>query len=361
MSNAYLTIGERIKSARTLAGMTQGQLAEAIGTGQANISHYEAGRQKPSADVSDRIFAVLRHASSKAAELLDTYDGVLGIQGRSAGKLGMVLDPMAPPVPKEWLVDGFLARRHVTILAGQEGAGKSMLAQTVAVALADGRPEVFGFRTQGRALRVLIIDVENVLMIDDDLDPSGVTERLQAFGMTQENKHGITIVGTQGFDLDSDSDTVDGVLGDAAKRGEPYDAVIFDSFRSLWTSGSENTPSAGRVLMKYMRMAHKHNVGMVVLHHTNKAGAAYSGHTSIGSTVSALWTFSRMVQKSPETGKKEQHPTLRWLAPYKVRIAPEARGRVVFTSSEGIQAPLSAEEYDGAEVDPGTLDDSPEE
>jgi transcriptional regulator with XRE-family HTH domain len=80
MTANYLTIAERVKSARTLAGWTQSQLAEAIGTKQANISHIEAGRQNPNADTQDRIFAALRNASSKVGELLDTYDGVLGIQ-----------------------------------------------------------------------------------------------------------------------------------------------------------------------------------------------------------------------------------------------------------------------------------------
>lgn len=353
----YLTVGERIKSARMLAGWTQQQLADACGTKQANVSHWENGRQITST-VQDKAFAVLRNASAKAAELLDTYDGVLGIQGRSAGKLGVVIDPMAKPVPKEWIVQDFLARRNVTILAGQEGGGKSMLSQTITAACITGATETFGFHMPaGRPLRVLIVDVENVLMVDEDIDPSIVTERLQAYGMNEDNKHLVTITGAQGFDLDSDSDAVDGILGDAVKNDHAFDVVIFDSFRSLWITGSENTPAAGRVLLKYMRMAHKHDVAILVLHHQNKAGAAYSGHSSIGSTVSALWTFSKMLVPSGQKGiPATPHPTMRFLAPYKVRISPMAQSRIVRTSGEGITAPLSADEYAALVVDEGTPD-----
>ena len=365
----YLTIGERVKSARMLAPspatgvppMTQKELAEAIGTKQANISHIESGRSKPTAQVTDRIFEVLRNASAKSAELLDTYDGVLGIQGRSHGKLTVVLDPMAPPIPKEWVVQDFLAKRNVTVLAGQEGGGKSMLSQTVTAACITGATEVFGFHMPGKPMRVLIVDVENVLANAGDVDPSIVTERLQAYGMTEDNKHLVTITGPEGWDFDQDSDSIDGILTDAAKSGAPFDVVIFDSFRSLWTTGSENTPAAGRVLKKYMNMAHKHNVAILVLHHQNKAGAAYSGHSSIGSTVSALWTFSKMLQPSGAKGvPATPHPTMRFLSPYKVRIAPMAKSRIVSTSGEGIVAPLSADEYAALVVDPGTPDEGEE-
>lgn len=363
MTANFLTTAQRIKSARTVAGWTQAELAKAIGTKQANISHYEAGRSNPNAGVQDRIFSALRNASAQAAELLDTYDGVLGIQGRSAGKLGVVLDPMAKPVAKDWIVQDFLARRNVTILAGQEGGGKSMLSQTITAACITGATETFGFHMPaGRPLRVLLLDVENVLMVDDDIDPSIVTERLQAYGMTEENKHLVTIVGAQGFDLDQDSDALDGILGDAAASGNPFDVVVADSFRSLWTSGSENTPAAGRVLLKYMRIAHKHDVAILVLHHQNKAGAAYSGHSSIGSTVSALWTFSKMLTPSGAKGvPATPHPTIRFLSPYKVRISPMAQSRIVRTSAEGITAPMSADEYAALVVDEGAPDDTNEE
>ena len=376
MTGNSLTFGDRVRSGRLLAKMTQQELADLAELGgQANVSQIENGSRKPNADTMNRIEQVLRNASSKAAELFDTYDGVLGIQGRSAGKLAMVVDPMEKPKAKDWIVQDFLARRHVTILAGQEGGGKTMLSNTITAACITGATEVCGFHmpANGRndednadaprkGLRVLIIDVENVLVNAGDIDPSGITERLQAYGMDEENKHLVSIVGVEGWDLDSDSDTVDAILGDAARSGHAYDVVIFDSFRSLWITGSENTPAAGRVLKKYMNMAHKHDAAFLILHHQNKAGAAYSGHSSIGSTVSALWTLSKLLMPSGAKGvPATPHPTMRFLSPYKVRIAPMAKSRIVNTTDKGIAAPLSADEYSGLVVDEGTTDETTEE
>lgn len=385
---AVLTSSDRIKSARATARWTQAQLAAAMTAeaakhcthdvdkddngrcpvcpryAQPNVAAWESGKQRPNDATTTLALSVLRHASVKVADLLDSYDGVLGIQGRSAGKIGVVVDPMAAPKPKDWIVTDFLARRNVTICAGEEGGGKSMLTHTIAAACITGKTETFGFympangrhnatEADRKPLRVLILDVENVLMVDDDIDPSIVTERLQSYGLNEDNKHLVTICGLQGFDMDADADVLDGILGDAEKNHHPYDVVILDSFRSLWTSGSENTPAAGRVLIKYMRMAHKHDVAVLLLHHTNK-GAKYSGHTSIGSTVSALWTFSKMMVPSGAKGiPATPHPTMRFLAPIKVRIAPMAKSRIVSTSGEGIIAPKTADEYAGLQVDEG--------
>ena len=46
---------ERIKQARLLSGLTQGQLASTIGVGQGTIAHYETGRTVPSSPV---VFAI---------------------------------------------------------------------------------------------------------------------------------------------------------------------------------------------------------------------------------------------------------------------------------------------------------------
>lgn len=345
-------IAEQIRSARAEAALTQPQLADLTGIAQANISRYERGQLNPNADTVDRIMSAIAQHMGRTPAAVQLVQGSIGIIGRSQGKLGVVADLMATPQPKEWLASGLIAKRFVTILAGQEGAGKSTLAQTLAVALANGDREAFGFRLPGTMHRVLVLDVENVMMNDvNSVDASIVMERVQRYGLTMQGNENLTVVGAIGFDLDKDSDVIDAILADAENEGRPYDFVVFDSFRSLWTSGSENTADAGRVLTKVNRWAYTHNCGILMLHHTNKSGAAYSGHTSIGSTVAAVWTFSRLIHKDAETGDKVQHPTARFLNPYKVRIAAEAKSRIVAVGAEGITDTKSADEYEGFNVD----------
>lgn len=43
-----MTLGERIRELRTEAGMTQDELARAIGTSAAVVSQYETGHREPS-------------------------------------------------------------------------------------------------------------------------------------------------------------------------------------------------------------------------------------------------------------------------------------------------------------------------
>lgn len=359
MTTSLPRTAEIIRSARAEAKLSQAQLGAMIGQPQSVISRWEKGEVTPHARNLDAIVAAVAEVLGRTPSAQAVMMGSIGVIGRSQGKLGIVADLMAKPEPKDWLVSGFLARRFVTLLAGQEGSGKSMLTQTLAKALANGDREAFGFRLSGRKLRGLVIDVENVMMsAEDHIDGSLVMERLQAFGLTVEGAENLTVVGASGFDLDKDFDVLDAIMADAESEGAPYDFVVLDSFRSLWVSGSENTPEAGRVLTKVNRLAYKHNCAVLLLHHTNKAGAAYSGHTSIGSTVAAVWTFSKLVHKDPETGKKAQHPTGRFLSPYKVRIAAEARGRIVQTSPVGIVSNQTADDLAGFDIDSGEGDDS---
>jgi transcriptional regulator with XRE-family HTH domain len=141
---ATLTMAERIRVGRAEKKWTQRQLAEASGLRQEQISQWERGITAPVGRNLDKLFAALGVVHS-----LDAVDGVLGIQGRALGKL-KVIDPMAPPVPVEWLIEGFVARGFLTMIAGQPGAGKSMVTQTFAAALVEGAQHIAGFALRPR-------------------------------------------------------------------------------------------------------------------------------------------------------------------------------------------------------------------
>lgn len=52
-------VGALVRDARARAGVTQGQLAERIGTAQGNVSAIELGARLPSLDMLDRIAQAL--------------------------------------------------------------------------------------------------------------------------------------------------------------------------------------------------------------------------------------------------------------------------------------------------------------
>lgn len=54
-----MAANNRMKAARVLAGLTQLQLADKVGTREIEISRIETGRIQPTAEVKQRIAAVL--------------------------------------------------------------------------------------------------------------------------------------------------------------------------------------------------------------------------------------------------------------------------------------------------------------
>lgn len=341
MRAATMPMAQKIRMARVEAGLTQPQLSELTGIAQGNLSNIERGKVQCRADTADRIFAAITQHLGHKPTILEASEGTLGIVGRTAGKL-LLVDAMAEPKPVEWLAEGFLARRFVTMIAGQEGAGKSAVTQTLAVALARGNRNALGMRLPGTHCRGLILDAENVMVADaENVDGSLAQDRLQRFGLTDENAALLTVAGSDGFDLDKDYDALDGALNDLR-----VDFLILDSFTSLWFGNENNGDEVGRVLRKLNRLAVKHNIGILLIHHTNKAGDAYRGHSAIGATIAAVFTFARVIRKDEDTGKKVQHPTLRMLAPYKVRIAAEPRAAWLQIGESGVYSTQDTEASD---------------
>lgn len=52
-------MGEKLKAARRAAGMTQAQLAEAIGVNQMHVSRWESGKVEPGVLIVKRMAEVL--------------------------------------------------------------------------------------------------------------------------------------------------------------------------------------------------------------------------------------------------------------------------------------------------------------
>jgi transcriptional regulator with XRE-family HTH domain len=339
MTAAFIPQAMRLKQARVEAKLTQGQLAELSGVDQSNISKIEHSKQNATTETFDRLISAITDHLGHSPVTLDAIDGVIGVVGRTQGKL-VTVDPMAAPRAKDWMAEGFLARRYVTVLSGQEGAGKSYAAQTLVTALVRGDSQALGMNTPGVPLRALVVDAENIMVVDDDIDGTLALERFQTLGITSDNCHRLTITGAQGFDLDTDADALDAAVGDI-KANSGLDVVVLDTLMSLTSLSDTNNDGMHRLLTKLNRLAMRHDVAVLLIHHMTKAGDKYSGAKAIGSTVAAVFTFARVIYKDPETGKKAQHPTLRFLSVYKQRIAPEPATLMLQVGPNGVTVPNS--------------------
>ena len=184
-----------------------------------------------------------------------------------------------PPVP--WVVEGLVARGVLTLLAGREGIGKSMLTIALAVAVASGGGDVAGLTCHGG--RVLIVDAEN--------GEAEVHRRIRSLGLPDEAVARIGIYGCDAGDLLNE-----GGLGDLADVLGAFgpDLLVLDSFASLWRGDENKAEDVGPHLDALRNLIRSHGAGVLLLHHAGKAmGTEYRGSTAIGAASEIVTRLSR--------------------------------------------------------------------
>jgi putative DNA primase/helicase len=205
----------------------------------------------------------------------------------------------SPPVP--WAVEPLLAEGCVTMLAGREGQGKSMLALALAAAVGHGAT-VAGLAC--RPGRTLVVDAEN--------GEREAHRRVRGLGVKPGTLIYAEAVG--GFNLAQDI----GLIAKLVDEHRPS-LLVLDSLRSLAPGLDENdSRPVEAALRPVSRLAQDKGIPVLLLHHAGKHGAEYRGSTAIGAAVELGFTLSRR-EEDPEK------PTRRRLACWKSRPAPEPR------------------------------------
>jgi len=293
----------RLRVARAARGWTQKQLAEAAGIAQADVSRIERGLTNPTIRTVERLFGVL--GQGVPAPVRSRHRRPRGARG--------VLRPVchsdeAPAV--EWLVEEFLSRGAVTMLAGAPGSGKSLLAQSIAAAAVSGSGNVAGIGVE--PARVCIVDGEN----GEDL----IQRRFTALGL-EAAAWGtrLRVFQAEGFDLVSDLEQLDATLS-----ADPCDLLILDAWTSLWSGSETSVPAVKQCLGGLRTLSRTHRLGTVLIHHTTKGTTTYRGSGAIASTIEAVFTLTR-----------SSSATERVLACEKMRLGPEPPVRTLEVSETG--------------------------
>lgn len=270
----------RIRVARAAAGMKQSELAELAGVPQSEISRIETGTIRPLSSTVDRLMQAL---DGHAVDVRKRPTVLAGghADDHSPGTLRTV-DLTGDVSPIDWLVGGMVARGAVTMLAGQEGSGKSMLAQSLAGAAVRGRHSLIGMDVQ--PARVWIVDAENGEQL--------IRQRFAGFGMQGHEWQRLRISEARGFDLMLDVEQLH-----AGLREWHADLVIFDTWTSLWGGSEAFAPGVKRCLNSLRELAQEHGCGVLLLHHTTKTRSAsvvaYRGSSAVGGTVEAVFLLLR--------------------------------------------------------------------
>jgi SpoVK/Ycf46/Vps4 family AAA+-type ATPase len=211
-----------------------------------------------------------------------------------------MLSTEPPPVP--WVVEPLFVAGCVTMIAGREGTGKSMLALALAAAIGHGS-SIAGMDCQPGM--VLYVDAEN--------GEREAHRRVRGLGVKSGT---LSYYEAQGFNLATDIALLDGLVD----KHKPS-VLILDSLRSLAPGLDENdSKQAEAAVRPVSRLAQATGLPVGLLHHAGKNGHEYRGSTAIGAAVELGFTLSRH-EEDPDVR------TRRKLACWKSRPAPEAESR----------------------------------
>ncbi|MEM6355212.1 MAG: AAA family ATPase [Pseudomonadota bacterium] len=211
-----------------------------------------------------------------------------------------------PVPPRQWLVHGLIPDKTVTMLSGDGGTGKSLLALQLAVAAATGRHWIGREPASGTALFLSAEDDEEELhrRLDDIVTAEDLSfeqlDRLQLQSLAGEDAL------LAGLDNKSKAlcttplfDTLEERMADLKPR-----LLVLDTPADLH-SGDENVRSQARQFVGFLRgLAIRHSCAVILLAHPSltgiSSGTGASGSTAWNGSVRSRLYLERVLQDGYE-------------------------------------------------------------
>jgi KaiC/GvpD/RAD55 family RecA-like ATPase len=200
------------------------------------------------------------------------------------------------PEPVDWLIEGIVARGTLTLLAGREKEGKSLLGMAWAARGASGGGSLAGIHVE--PLRVVTIDAENG---DRELH-----RRLRSLGLRSNHAARIEVYEAIGHDLRRHLPDIEAVLADSKP-----DLLVLDSWRSLWAGDENDSGEVAKVLDPLRNLIRRHNAGALLIHHMRKGGG-YRGSSAIGASVENVVELSRHEEDPDRRRRRLRNPACRY-------------------------------------------------
>lgn len=188
------------------------------------------------------------------------------------------LDLSRKAPPTDWLVEDFLVRGEVTVIAADSGVGKSILMQSLSLAIAGGAKDW---------LELLVKAHGTAMYVDEEQSPQLAMQRLVALASTKENvletlpanlARNLDYINYAGVDLAREPEK----LLEEALDIEPALIVIDSQSRvALGIEENSNTEISQLYRRAFVPLARETNAAVVVIHHATKDGRGTRGAGAI--------------------------------------------------------------------------------
>lgn len=197
-----------------------------------------------------------------------------------------------PVPPRDWLVDGWIPGRNVTLLYGDGGTGKSLAAMQLAIAVAIGAPWLGLPAASGRALYLTAEDDADELhrRIADIASGHGVSfaelaGNLKAVSLAEDDPALATATDRDRLKKTPLWRELVRLIGDWRPR-----LVVLDTLADIF-AGNENVRNQARAFIAMLRaVAIERDMAVLVLAHPSRAGLEAHGHNAAaGSSGSTAW------------------------------------------------------------------------
>ena len=198
------------------------------------------------------------------------------------------------PPPRRYIVDEWLIRGTGALLVGEDGIGKSLLAQQLATCVAAGKP-FLGLKTeQVSALYISCEDDEEELWrrqrainaaigLPLDAAPAGLSSLVGHLDVDLgafDDKHRFKV-----------SRVYNAIVETARTRGTGL--IILDNVSHFFTGNEIVRREVASFCAAVDRMAKQTDAAVLFLAHPNKSGAEYSGSTGWSAHVRQRWFLDR--------------------------------------------------------------------
>jgi RecA-family ATPase len=192
------------------------------------------------------------------------------------------------PEPIDWMIDGWLAKKEILLLAGQAGGGKSTTAVDMAIALAMRNGDGWmGGKIQNCP----------VLYLDEE---AGKDQMLRQFHRQGGKKlKNLFVATSQGLRLD-DPKSIDKI--EAEIKDKQPGLLILDTASHFWLGADENSaPDVTERFLPLFYFRETYGVSTLILHHLRKSSrdgtdSLYErirGSTAFITQASTVWTQVR--------------------------------------------------------------------